>query len=343
MTRENEATPIPEQAEYWWVLLRDSDASSTDNREFVEWVTRSPERVEACLRVAQVHAAVSRADMRWPQTSAEDLVRAALAAPGDSVVPLGPHVRPKREEERPRPVLRWAAAMAASVLVAVCLGWWLTFSPAEQFQTKVGEQRSVVLADGSRVTLNTASRIEVRLQAKHRVVELLQGEALFEVAHDEQRPFDVHMGNIAVRAVGTQFNIDRRAARTVVTVLEGRVAVVAGVHGNLPVLSAADQVTVDAAGLSTLQRDVNLTEAIAWTQHQLVFKHRLLGEVAAEFNRYNVGQIEIRSAALRAEEVTGTFRTQDVESFLAVLAGIPGVQVAADGAGGYVVTSAAQQ
>jgi transmembrane sensor len=151
------------------------------------------------------------------------------------------------------------------------------------------------------------------------------------------------MSNIVVRAVGTQFNIDRRATRTVVTVLEGRVAVVAGVNGGLPVLSVADQVTVDATGLGTLQRGVNLAEAIAWTQHQLVFKRRPLGEVAAEFNRYNVGQIEIRSAALRAEEVTGTFRTQDVESFLAVLAGIPGVQVAADGAGGYVVTSAAQQ
>jgi len=343
MTRENEVTPIPEQAEYWWVLLRDSDASTTDNREFVEWMKRSPERVEACLRVAQVHAAVSRADMRWPQTSAEDLVRAALAAPDDSVVLLGPHIRPQREEERPRPALRWAAGLAASVLIAACLGWWLTFSPAEQFQTKVGEQRSVVLADGSRVTLNTASRIEVRLQENHRVVRLLQGEALFEVAQDKQRPFDVHLGNIAVRAVGTQFNIDRRAARTVVTVVEGRVAVVAGAHGKLPVLSVADQVTVDATGLSTLQRGVNLAEAIAWTQHQLVFKRRPLGEVAAEFNRYNVGQIEIRSAALRAEEVTGTFRTQDVESFLAVLAGIPGVQVAADGAGGYVVTSAAQQ
>jgi transmembrane sensor len=112
-------------------------------------------------------------------------------------------------------------------LVAVCLGWWLTFSPAEQFQTKVGEQRSVVLADGSRVTLNTASKIEVRLQADHRVVQLLQGEALFEVAHDAQRPFDVHAGHVVVRAVGTQFDIDRRATRTVVTVVEGRVAMLA--------------------------------------------------------------------------------------------------------------------
>jgi transmembrane sensor len=117
------------------------------------------------------------------------MVRNALAAPDDSVVPLRPHVRPNREEERRRPVLRWMAGLAASVIVAAGLDWWLTLSRPDQFQTKVGEQRSVLLADGSRVTLNTASRIEVRLQADQRVVQLLQGEALFEVAHDAQRPF----------------------------------------------------------------------------------------------------------------------------------------------------------
>jgi ferric-dicitrate binding protein FerR (iron transport regulator) len=70
-----------------------------------------------------------------------------------------------------------------------------------------------------------------------------------------------------------------------------------------------------------------------------VFHHRTLGEVADEFNRYNVGQIEIRSPSLRAQEVTGTFRSNDVASFIAVLAGIPGVQVVDDSAGGYIVTS----
>ncbi len=76
------------------------------------------------------------------------------------------------------------------------------------------------------------------------------------------------------------------------------------------------------------QQGVNLTEAIAWTQRQLVFQRRPLGEVAEEFNRYNAGRIEIRSPALRAQEVTGTFRSDDVASFVAVLAGIPGVKVA---------------
>jgi transmembrane sensor len=88
-----------------------------------------------------------------------------------------------------------------------------------------------------------------------------------------------------------------------------------------------------------LEHNVNLAEVTAWTQHQLVFHHRSLGEVADEFNRYNVGRIEIRSPSLREQEVTGTFRSNDVASFVAVLEGMPGVQVTDDGAGGYVVTS----
>lgn len=343
MTHENEElTSISQQAARWWVVLHNTDASAAEQREFMEWVARAPERVEACLRVAQVHAAVSRADVHWPRTSAEDLVRDALASSDDSVVPLRPQVHRKREETRRRPALRWAAAgLAASVIAAASLGWWLTLSRSEQFQTKVGEQRSVLLADGSRVTLNTASKIEVRQQADHRVVRLLQGEALFDVAHDAQRPFDVHVGNVVVRAVGTQFDIDMRAMRTTVTVVEGRVAMIAADSrtGNLPVLSVGDSVVIDSAGRASLEHNANLAEATAWTQHQLVFHHRPLGEIAEEFNRYNVGRIEIRSTSLRNQEMTGTFRSNDVASFVAVLAGTPGIKVGDDGTGGYVVTS----
>ena len=343
MTRESEEfTSISQRAAHWWNVFRNADASAAEKREFLEWVKRGPERVEACLHAARVHAALARADVRWPQTSVEDLVREALAAPDDSVVPLRLHVSPKREEvreeERSRPTLRWVASLAASVLVAATLGWWLTLSRPELLQTKVGEQRSVLLADGSRVTLNTASKIEVRLQADQRVVEVLQGEVLFEVAHDAKHPFDVHAGNVVVRAVGTQFDIDRRATHTAVTVVEGRVALIAAGATKLPVLSAGDRVVVDGAGPGALQHDVNLAELTAWTHQQLVFHRRPLGEIADEFNRYNVGHIEIRSAPLREQEVTGTFRPNDVTSFIAVLAGIPGVQVADDGAGGYVVT-----
>jgi transmembrane sensor len=345
MREREELSSISQQAAHWWVGLHNVEASAAEKREFREWVALAPECVEACLRIAQVHAAVSRADVRWPDTSVEDLVRDALAAPEDSVVPLRPRVPRKREEEHRRPVLRWVVGLAASVLVAASLSWWFMLARPEQFQTKVGEQHSVLLADGSRVTLNTASKIEVRLRTDHRSVQLLQGEALFEIAHDPQRPFDVYAGNVVVRAVGTRFNIDRRATTTAVTVVEGRVAMIAAGSRTeaLPVLSAGERVVVDSAGPGAVEHDVNLAETTAWTQHQLVFHHRPLGEIAEEFNRYNIGRIQIRSPLLREQEVTGTFRSNDVASFVALLAGIPGVHVVDNGAGGYVVTSAGSE
>jgi transmembrane sensor len=337
---DEELTSICEQAAHWRVVLQQETPSTAERREFVEWVTRGPERVEACLRIARVHAAVSRPDVRWPETSAEDLVRDALAAPEDSVVPFRSQAPGKREERRRRPTLRWTAGLAASVMVATCLGWWFLQARPEQFQTKVGELHSFLLADGSRVTLNTASKIEVRLRGDHRSIQLLQGEALFEVTHDVQRPFDVYAGNVAVRDMGTRFDIDRRATRTAVTVVEGRVAVIAmgSQTGTLPVLSARDRMFVDATGLGAVEHDVNLAETTAWIQHELVFHHRPLGEVADEFNRYNAGRIQILSPALREQEMTGTFRSSDVASFVAVLSGIPGVHVIGEAAGGYIVT-----
>ena len=141
--------------------------------------------------------------------------------------------------------------------------------------------------------------------------------------------------------MGTRFDIDRRTTRTTVTVVEGQLALIAADShtAHLPVLSARDRVVVDSAGPGAVEHNVNLTEATAWMQHELVFHHRPLGEVADEFNRYNVGRIQIRGPALRDQQVTGTFRSNDVASFVAVLAGFPGVHIAGDGAGGFVVTA----
>jgi transmembrane sensor len=341
MTREDEEMlSNTEQAAQWWVLLRDGAASAAEKREFAEWLKRSPDRVEASLRIARAHSAVSRPDVGWPTTSAEQLIREAKAAPEDTVTPLRPGaVHRKPEVARRRPFVPVAIGLAASLLVAAGISWF-SLTRTEQYQTKIGEQHSVMLADGSRVTLNTASKIEVRLRDHQRVVDLVQGEALFEVAHDVNRPFDVHVGNVVVRVVGTQFDIDRRATHTAVTVIEGKVSVVAtGPNAQaIPQLTAADRVVVDSSGAGQVEHGMNPGDATAWTQRQLVFQRRPLGEIAEELNRYNVTRIEIRSPVLAEQRVTGTFRSDDVASFVAVLAGIPGVHVTLDSAGNHVVT-----
>jgi transmembrane sensor len=340
MTRAHEELrSIPDQAAQWWMVLQDGEPSAAEKREFAKWALEDSGRIKAMLRLARIHKALSRSQVRWPDTPAEVLIRDASAASEESVFPLRQRAIPTSAPRR-QPVVRIAFGLAAALMLAVGVSWIVLTRP-EQFATRLGEQRSVMLADGSRITLNTASRIEVRLRADRRVIDLVEGEALFDVAHDARRPFDVRAGNVVLRVVGTQFDVDRREMRTVVTVTEGRVAVIANDAraGQVPVLSPGDRVVVDGAGVRQIQKGVNLAEATAWTQRQLVFRQRPLGDVAAELNRYNVARVEIRSQTLRSREVTGTFRTDDVASFVALLSGIPGVRVGSDGSGGYIVTS----
>jgi transmembrane sensor len=373
------ATSISEQASHWWTVLHSENASSVDRREFGEWVTRSPERVEAYLQMARLSRALQSRDVRWPGTPADVLIREAKAAPpdvlpfsrGHSDSPVGLFLTgeeggraPAEKSRRKAPLL---AGLAAS-LVAVGLGMWLLLSGAREYQTAFGEQRSVLLDDGSRVTLNTASKIEVDLRKDRRLIHLVRGEALFDVAHDVKRPFDVQAGNTVLRAVGTQFNVELRPNDTTVTVVEGRVAVVPrsevtdsllnsltlppplpkdpSTHLPAPtaplILAAEERLTITRSGPGTPHHVTNMATATSWTQHQLVFESRPLSEVAAEFNRYNRGHIEIDSPDLQRQEVTGVFQSNDPGSFLSFLSQIPGVEIRDAGGGGHIVTTHAQ-
>jgi len=330
------AAPVFEQASSWWMLLNEGEPSAADRRAFAEWVTRSPERVEAFLQTARLSQALSSSTILWPETSADALIRAARETRHDvAQLPRAPGAGTAGPRARSWLGLRipLAAAAAAVAFVFVLMGGlsYLYLKP-QRFETAVGEQRSVVLSDGSLVTLNTASTIEIRFEKDHRVVRLLAGEGLFQVAHDTARPFDVTTGDTTVRAVGTQFNVDHRATGTTVTVVEGRVAVMTASAGapndpqiRLP-LEAGEQVIVSPQRARQVTH-ADVATAIAWTQRKLIFEHRRLAEVAEEFNRYNRQVIDIRGDGLRDQEVTGVFQANDAGSFLEFLARIPGVTV----------------
>lgn len=342
----NEIEPtalVTEQATSWWILLNEGDATAADHRTFGEWVSRSPERVEAYLQAARLALALRSHRTRWPDTPVEDLIRAARTAPSEVVSFPGAPVR--REGETPGSILEPAyrvrlprrlglrVAMAGLVAVAVVMASLYFYPRPSRLETAVGEQRSVLLADGSLVTLNTSSSVEVHMAKDRRTVRLIAGEALFKVAHDAARPFEVAAGDTTVRAVGTQFDVDRRSTSTTVTVVEGRVAVFAANEGSWDG-GAGTQVPLEAGEQLTLAPRTerhpvraDVANAIAWTQRKLVFEHRQLGEVAKEFNRYNRQVIEIRSDELRTQEVTGVFQADDPGSFLIFLSRIPGVTV----------------
>jgi len=345
--------PLTEQASYWWILLNEGGATVADRQAFGEWVGRSPERIEAFLQTAWLTKGLESKKTRWPDTPIEAVIREAKSASVEVVSlsrqPNGDRNRNQdgqilcasnAEAPVPRLAKRYVAqaspwpriAVAVTLALVLASAAFYLFLQPERFQTLLGEQRSVVLKDGSVITLNTSSAIEVRMTKDHRVIKLISGEALFQVAHDATRPFDVTAGDTTVRAVGTQFNVNRGTAGTIVTVVEGKVAVSAppassdqGKQKDLP-LAAGEQLTVAARTVSRPTR-ANVAAATAWTQRRLVFKDRPLSEVAAEFNRYNYRAIEIQSPELRAQEVTGVFQANDPESFMTFISRIPDVVV----------------
>jgi len=345
MTREKEIpAAIGEQAALAWETFHGAEqASAAEHREFAEWIARSPEHVEAYLRVARMMGALKSSAVVWPETSAEELVRAAKASPGEVVAfSRGEAPAAQVPDRRARGFQpRYALALAASLMMAIGVSWFAWMRP-QQYETAFGEQRSVLLDDGSRVTLNTASKIEVDLRKDHRIIRLVAGEALFDVAHDASRPFDVYTGESILRAVGTKFDVDARPTRTTVTVVEGIVSLTQGLaealpRGNTPLLMASDRVVIGPAGPGAPEHGVHLDAVTSWTQRKLIFEHRALGEVAEEFNRYNRQRIVIESERLRAEQITGVFQSNDPASFLSFLSGIPGVRIREDGRNGHIV------
>jgi transmembrane sensor len=193
------------------------------------------------------------------------------------------------------------------------------------------------LPDGSVLRLDTDSQATVRYSNSERLVELNKGQALFEVVHEPARRFRVVAGIAGVIAVGTRFDVYRKPGFTEVTVAQGEVAVFAGeppwlkspapVAAGVQQLSAGYQLRVDAEGRTTQPIAVDLEQALGWTQHQSVFEHRPLGEVAAEFNRYGRIPVEIEDKELRALPVSGLFDVTDTDSFVAFVQTLPGVKV----------------
>lgn len=344
---------VPEQAAYWWVILHEETCTAADREAFAAWVRRSPERVEAYLRVNMLMGTLQSKQRQWPETPVDELIRQARGTSAE-IIPFA-RSRPAARGLGPLAFLGGRMFMYAGLAVMCCavLLAWFVWAP-QRYETEIGEQRSVLLDDGSVIMLNTSSQIEVKYSDGRRFIRLVRGEALFDVAHDPHRPFDVDTGKAVVRAVGTRFNVDRRAHRTTVSVVEGKVQVIAEEAPRAPqsqangsvsttaptteFLTEAQQLVVTDLGMGPPEAIADIVPVTAWTKRQLVFENQPLGDVAAEFNRYNRQHILIQSPQLRTQSVTGVFQANDSASFLGFIENIPGVRVTTSSAGHYLIS-----
>jgi transmembrane sensor len=216
--RDKSSDVIAEEAADWLVRLSSNDATAQEQREFVAWLKRSPVHLGVYLGVERTWASLGQVD-----AGRRIDVAALLAAPDTNVVHLGSSPPPVRVRVRSRSVI---TAFAASALLA-CAGLiWFQLQFANRFTTGVGEQRTLRLSDGSTVVLNTDTTVRVSFTDAVREVRLLHGEALFNVTKNPARPFRVRSDEVVAQAVGTSFVVRRMPTETVVTVIEGEVAVV---------------------------------------------------------------------------------------------------------------------
>lgn len=240
-------------------------------------------------------------------------------------VPVGlvhPPVRVRRRAFRFR--FRWML-VALTAAASVVMGWTVVFFGRGEVTTAVGEQRTLNLQDGTRIELNTATRLLVKYDAKTRVVELESGEAYFSVAH-EPRPFVVMAGNRKVIAVGTSFTVrrDQSAEDSVtVTLIEGRVAVApVSVANILPAIPIPEVTVLSAGERAYVRRHAPITvdtppidRVTGWMRGQLIFDHTPLAEAVAELNRYGTTRLSVASPETGKIPVSGTFRMTDSASF----------------------------
>lgn len=224
-------------------------------------------------------------------------------------------------------------ALAASILCAAIVSTgWVQWRRGPVYQTEVGVAATVPMVDGSKVTLNTSSKIRVALSDSERRVDLDQGEAFFDVAKDLTRPFVVSVGELRVVAVGTKFSIRRDGEQLRVVVTEGRVRMekrqgsrevtLAQISAGGVVHARGDDILIQEQPLARVE------EALSWRSGFVVFHDTTLADAVAELNRYNSRKIVIQDPAIASLRISGHFRAANGEAFVRLIeAGLP---IAAD-------------
>jgi transmembrane sensor len=216
-------------------------------------------------------------------------------------------------------------SVAAGLAVAAGGATWLTILlRQEDYSTRIGETKEAVLSDGSLVTLNTNSRITVRYTKTRRLIHLIQGEVLFDVAKNQKRPFIVTAGDTQVRAVGTSFTVCMLPQQPVrVLVREGVVEIKRlQVPQESPVQLAANTVAVappDAPISTEPVASVRVSRDLAWREGRLAFDNEPLADAARQFARYSAIEILI-SPDLENQTVTGLFVSNDPVGFARAVA-----------------------
>lgn len=303
---EQEVTPalgkVQDQALAWFARLQDNQSSVTDKAAFSEWLAASPAHQTAYDKVVQL----------WQSPA----LNAALSH--HPVIPLRPT---PRKSTAPR----WA--VAASVLL-LC-GWFLASAGWLQrwqadIATVTGEQRRVMLADGSALILNTNSAVKLDYAGERRGVTLLSGEAYFEVQPDKNHPFIVSTAQGTVQVVGTRFSV--KAGDTTQVDVESGIVICSAEQGQNRQLSVGQHTEINTQSVAEISNS-DTGKTFAWLKGRLIFQDQTLSDVITELDRYHPGVIVIADAKLAQTRITGNYKLDDTTALINTLANLVGAKV----------------
>ncbi len=292
------------EAADWVFRNREPGRSAGDEAAFRQWLSRDPENCRA-------------------YDAAERLLGEAGTA-----IKSNPELRDF--EVKPANLTKLVAGVVTALVAAVSLVALLDgplYLQADRV-ARTDEMPIMTLSDGSRVQLNASSAIAFDYDEKHRSVRLLRGQAFFEVAKDQNRPFVVAAGDTHVTALGTAFDVRIGSSETNVTVTESTVRVETGDSGNNAVrVTEGQQVVVDRNSGSTAIRDVDRLVALAWRRRQLAVDNAPLSLVVEEMNRHFAGRIMLVGDDVAKRRVSGTIAVTNTNSALHFIEQVLSVKV----------------
>lgn len=296
---------VAEQAMEWLALKAGGDFDAKQQRALDAWLASSPDHADAYAEAEALWA-----QLAWsPSLNARSLELAAQP-PTVSAAPLR---RPK-----PKGVPRWAAVAAGLVLACLTPLVVQRLTASRPLVTEVGEIRHLALEDGSRVSLAGATRMKTIMTDRARTVNLAEGDAYFDVAHDTARVFTVNLEGLKAEAVGTAFEVRATPAGPQVLVTEGRVRISG--RGARQVLMAGPGERVTLVGRDLRRARFDLTSAAAWRRQRLVFVDAPLSDVVVELNRYYAPGVMLDTPALGGRRVTASFAVDQIPQALESLA-----------------------
>lgn len=320
----------PRTAEDWVVRLGRQDAPRSTLAAFERWLAADPKNLADYQDAKRLLAETRQ-------------LRAMFV--GDlNLIPPATAAARRREKTGWKSLALAGGLVAAGLAVAIAPTLLIRFQDplagAATYATAVGEIRDVTLADGSVVTLDTATTLRAKVDGKVRRLALDKGGAYFAVAHDKAHPFQVALADRQVIVTGTHFATSLRDGRARVELLEGSVEVsrprqsAEAVH-----LVPGEQVSYQAGGAVRREAPIDPATAVAWRQRRLVFQDAALSEVLAELGRYTDARIRLADPALGRQRVTAMLPLDGQGTVIARAAKVLPVALKSAGPGEVVATA----